>query len=115
MNIIAGTLVSGAIIYSTERIVSAIEYHAQRTAAHPPTITGASVNRTIAHIPDRAEFQQHVENSRLWSRGNREPGQNAILHGYPLIESPQEENSPRKRRSISRAAHALHAITRRTR
>ena len=115
MNIIAGTLVAGAIIYSTERVVSAIEYHAQRTAAHPPTITGASVNGTIAHIPDRTEFQQHVENSRLWSRGNREPGQNAILHGYPLIAIPREKGSLREGLSLSRAAHALRAAARRAR
>lgn len=115
MQIISGALVAGAIIYSAERIVSAIEYHAQRTAAHPPTITGASVNLTIAHIPDRTEFQQHVENSRLWSKGNRKPGRNDILHSYPLIESPQEKGSPRKGPSLSRAAHALRVAARRAR
>lgn len=115
MNIIAGTLVAGAIIYSTERIVSAIEYHAQRTAAHPPTITGASVDGAIAHIPDRSEFQQHVENSRAWSKGNRKPGRNAIMHGYPLIAIPREKGSLRNGRSLSRAAHALRAAARRAR
>ena len=116
MNIIAGTLVAGAIIYSTERVVSAIEYHAQRTAAHPPTITGAGVDGAIAHIPDRTEFQQHVENSRLWSKGNRKQGQTGILHGYPLIETPQKKkDSSRKERSLSRASHALRAAARRAR
>lgn len=116
MQIIAGTLVAGAIIYSTERIVSAIEYHAQRTAAHPPTINGASVNLTIAHIPDRTEFQKHVENSRIWSKHNRKPGSYTITHSYPLIETPQKKKgSPRKGLSLSYAAHALHAIARRTR
>ncbi|MBF0808838.1 hypothetical protein E4U03_09520 [Rothia nasimurium] len=102
MKNIGATLLAAALVYGSHRVVSAIEYHAQRTGSMPPTISQAREYSSIVHIPDRKEFQKHIENFRATSHGKGEELRPYL--GYPLIESLQKKSSARMRRLLSRVA-----------
>lgn len=101
-------MLSAALVYSTERLVSAVEYHAERT--NPLANTYPQGDQPgLAHIPNRSEFRRHMVNLRSVSKRNRKKlsTDDTFRLTFPLHGRTVGSRSDRVARSLSRVGDVL--------